>query len=48
MAKSIKEQILMTTDDRDRLKKEAKKQGRSRSNLGRKYIIDGLKKDEDK
>lgn len=48
MTKNIKEQIVLSEDESLRLLKESKKQDRSKSNLGRRYILDGLKKDEEK
>jgi hypothetical protein len=48
MAKNVKEQIVMSEDESQKFAKEAKKQDRSKSNLGRLYILDGLRKDEKK
>ena len=47
MAKNVKEQIVLSEDEAKRLYTEAKKQDRSKSNLGRRYILEGLKKDEE-
>lgn len=46
MAKNIKEQIVLSEDESKKLSIEAKKQERSKSNLGRRYILQGLKRDE--
>lgn len=46
MAKNVKEQIVLSEEESKRLLAEAEKQDRSKSNLGRRYILDGLKKDE--
>jgi hypothetical protein len=43
-----KEQIVLSSEESARLAKEAKRQSRSKSNLGRLYILEGLKKDEAK
>ena len=48
MAKNVKEQIVLSEDESIKFAKEAKKQARSKSNLGRLYILDGLRKDGSK
>lgn len=47
MAKNVKEQIVLSEEESKRLQSEATKQDRSKSNLGRLYILQGLKKDEE-
>lgn len=46
--KSKRVQVILPEVAVERFEKQAKKQGRSDSNLARKYIIEGLSKDEDK
>lgn len=41
-------QVVLPDDLVEKFDREAKKQGRSRSNLIRKYIVDGLTKDLEK
>lgn len=41
-----KEQIALLPEESVRLEAEAKKQSRTKSNLGRLYILKGLKEDE--
>lgn len=48
MSKIKKEQIALLPEESERLDREAKKQSRTKSNLGRLYILAGLKKDEGK
>jgi len=48
MSKVKKEQIALLPEESDRLDKEAKKQSRTKSNLGRLYILAGLRQDEQK
>lgn len=48
MAKNIKEQIVLSEDESSDFAKEAKKQARSKSNLGRLYILDGIRRDKNK
>lgn len=42
----IKEQVTLLSEESDRLEQEAKRQCRSKSNLARIYILEGLKIDE--
>ncbi len=46
MSKVKKEQIALLPEESERLEKEAKKQSRTKSNLGRIYILAGLRQDE--
>lgn len=46
MSKVKKEQIALLPEESERLDKEAKRQSRTKSNLGRLYILAGLKQDE--
>jgi len=48
MSKIKKEQIALLPEESVRLDNEAKKQSRTKSNLGRLYILAGLKQDEKK
>lgn len=48
MSKIKKEQISLLPEESERLDREAKKQSRTKSNLGRLYILAGLKQDERK
>jgi hypothetical protein len=41
-----KEQIALLPEESERLEAQAKKQSRTKSNLGRLYILRGLKEDE--
>lgn len=41
-----KEQIALLPEESERLEREAKKQSRTKSNLGRLYILSGLRQDE--
>lgn len=48
MAKNNRVQAILPDYAVEKFDKQAQKQKRSRSNLARKYIIEGLTKDEDK
>jgi hypothetical protein len=46
--KSKRVQIILPEAAVEKFEKQAKKQGRSESNLGRKYLMEGLAKDDEK